>query len=137
MQQSQRDQDKKTRPLSQFKLQDPQTNSLKSIENEFLPSPAQIQPLKETHRNSLDTHSIAQKPQHPPMPPIKQSPHQAVARLAQSVERETLNLKVVSLTPTSGSIPGGDDVEMHLPFFHGVSAGPHFSHRIRLLFLPP
>ena len=29
------------------------------------------------------------------------------ARLAQSVERETLNLKVVGSTPTSGSIPGG------------------------------
>ncbi|KAK3342598.1 hypothetical protein B0H65DRAFT_224083 [Neurospora tetraspora] len=28
------------------------------------------------------------------------------ARLAQSVERETLNLKVVGSTPTSGSIPG-------------------------------
>ncbi|KAK3314004.1 hypothetical protein B0H66DRAFT_567580 [Apodospora peruviana] len=27
------------------------------------------------------------------------------ARLAQSVERETLNLKVVGSTPTSGSIP--------------------------------
>ena len=36
------------------------------------------------------------------------------ARLAQSVERETLNLKVVGSTPTSGSIP---DVEQHLLFF--------------------
>ena len=31
-----------------------------------------------------------------------------LARLAQSVERETLNLKVVGSTPTSGSIPGGE-----------------------------
>ncbi|WDK14233.1 hypothetical protein CGRA01v4_05514 [Colletotrichum graminicola] len=30
------------------------------------------------------------------------------ARLAQSVERETLNLKVVGSTPTSGSIPASD-----------------------------
>ncbi|TDZ21851.1 hypothetical protein Cob_v004869 [Colletotrichum orbiculare MAFF 240422] len=30
------------------------------------------------------------------------------ARLAQSVERETLNLKVVGSTPTSGSIPVSD-----------------------------
>ena len=35
------------------------------------------------------------------------------ARLAQSVERETLNLKVVGSTPTSGSIP---DVQQHLHF---------------------
>ena len=34
---------------------------------------------------------------------IAQAPH--IARLAQSVERETLNLKVVGSTPTSGSIP--------------------------------
>ncbi|KAK3499479.1 uncharacterized protein B0T23DRAFT_17938 [Neurospora hispaniola] len=32
--------------------------------------------------------------------------NQITARLAQSVERETLNLKVVGSTPTSGSIPG-------------------------------
>ena len=38
----------------------------------------------------------------------------ALARLAQSVERETLNLKVVGSTPTSGSIPGG---EMRFLFF--------------------
>ncbi|KAF0317349.1 hypothetical protein GQ607_015396 [Colletotrichum asianum] len=31
-----------------------------------------------------------------------------IARLAQSVERETLNLKVVGSTPTSGSIPVSD-----------------------------
>ena len=38
------------------------------------------------------------------------------ARLAQSVERETLNLKVVGSTPTSGSIP---DVQQY-PFFFAV-----------------
>ncbi|KAK3393385.1 hypothetical protein B0H63DRAFT_16839 [Podospora didyma] len=36
------------------------------------------------------------------------------ARLAQSVERETLNLKVVGSTPTSGSIPGGEFVSLFL-----------------------
>ncbi|KDN62998.1 putative A/G-specific adenine glycosylase [Colletotrichum sublineola] len=39
-----------------------------------------------------------------PPPPLQQ----AFARLAQSVERETLNLKVVGSTPTSGSIPVSD-----------------------------
>ena len=37
------------------------------------------------------------------------------ARLAQSVERETLNLKVVGSTPTSGSIPVGR-TPLLLPF---------------------
>ncbi|KAK3350535.1 hypothetical protein B0H65DRAFT_90814 [Neurospora tetraspora] len=36
---------------------------------------------------------------------LQQSRQLAAARLAQSVERETLNLKVVGSTPTSGSIP--------------------------------
>ena len=39
----------------------------------------------------------------------------SAARLAQSVERETLNLKVVGSTPTSGSIP---DVQQHPLFLH-------------------
>ncbi|KAH8164956.1 hypothetical protein CIB48_g3307 [Xylaria polymorpha] len=34
-----------------------------------------------------------------------QDHHQISARLAQSVERETLNLKVAGSTPASGSIP--------------------------------
>ncbi|KAK3367622.1 hypothetical protein B0H63DRAFT_84523 [Podospora didyma] len=45
------------------------------------------------------------------MPLTETNVHQVsskiLARLAQSVERETLNLKVVGSTPTSGSIPGG------------------------------
>ena len=40
----------------------------------------------------------------------------SAARLAQSVERETLNLKVVGSTPTSGSIPDVSDSEQHLFF---------------------
>ena len=40
----------------------------------------------------------------------------ASARLAQSVERETLNLKVVGSTPTSGSIPVGRTRSSLLPF---------------------
>ncbi|KAL0469599.1 hypothetical protein QR685DRAFT_294365 [Neurospora intermedia] len=39
------------------------------------------------------------------------------ARLAQSVERETLNLKVVGSTPTSGLIP---DVSIR-PLFFAIS----------------
>ncbi|KAF4489922.1 hypothetical protein CGCF415_v001000 [Colletotrichum fructicola] len=38
-----------------------------------------------------------------------------LARLAQSVERETLNLKVVGSTPTSGSIPVRD-CSAHISF---------------------
>ena len=37
--------------------------------------------------------------------PIKNNPNSSAARLAQSVERETLNLKVAGSTPASGSIP--------------------------------
>ena len=40
------------------------------------------------------------------------------ARLAQSVERETLNLKVVGSTPTSGSIPGGSLGSSLFAFLH-------------------
>ncbi|KAK1783142.1 hypothetical protein QBC45DRAFT_400888 [Copromyces sp. CBS 386.78] len=44
------------------------------------------------------------------------------ARLAQSVERETLNLKVVGSTPTSGSIPdvpGSPGQHLPFPFLRG------------------
>ena len=40
------------------------------------------------------------------------------ARLAQSVERETLNLKVVGSTPTSGSIP--DVPSRTTSYFFGI-----------------
>ena len=48
------------------------------------------------------------------------------ARLAQSVERETLNLKVVGSTPTSGSIPdvpGSRTTSSLFLFFLSVSVG--------------
>ncbi|KAK3385277.1 hypothetical protein B0H63DRAFT_180997 [Podospora didyma] len=65
-----------------------------------------------------------------------------LARLAQSVERETLNLKVVGSTPTSGSIPVGEFVQMKyktLMFCHFHSDGlmwvylPFFCHFLQKL----
>ncbi|KAK3503284.1 hypothetical protein B0T13DRAFT_125709 [Neurospora crassa] len=55
------------------------------------------------------------------------------ARLAQSVERETLNLKVVGSTPTSGSIPG---VQTRLSFctFFCLCQCHHCCHSYRRLF---
>ncbi|KAH8908076.1 hypothetical protein BR93DRAFT_593413 [Coniochaeta sp. PMI_546] len=41
----------------------------------------------------------------PPRLPINPQQFALKARLAQSVERETLNLKVAGSTPASGSIP--------------------------------
>ena len=68
------------------------------------------------NRQTLNPHSCRKATTSTPAP-IK-TPLQAAARLAQSVERETLihsphgseneHLKVVGSTPTSGSIPDGD-----------------------------
>ena len=41
----------------------------------------------------------------------------APARLAQSVERETLNLKVAGSTPASGSIPDASLITVGASFF--------------------
>ncbi|KAI1812046.1 hypothetical protein GGS20DRAFT_48492 [Poronia punctata] len=45
----------------------------------------------------------------------------SLARLAQSVERETLNLKVAGSTPASGSIPDASKLHLeHQPLFFSV-----------------
>ena len=51
----------------------------------------------------------------------------ASARLAQSVERETLNLKVAGSTPASGSIPDASSSEgtSELIFFGGFFRNTH------------
>jgi hypothetical protein len=60
-----------------------------------------FQPRKSQYRPSQQAHPLS-----------------STARLAQSVERETLNLKVAGSTPASGSIPGATFSEGIIPFSH-------------------
>jgi hypothetical protein len=59
-----------------------------------------------THRHPREDTLLSQNNRVPPNDPTPARITSSVARLAQSVERETLNLKVAGSTPASGSIPG-------------------------------